>query len=650
MLNRKPISTTVKLKRAAITIGVLGYLAGAAAGTAYGSAALYQLFHKMLPTKLHLSTTYRYWQLAADDKREQKLLLLALFLPAAALFFVLPMAALTMGSKRRELHGSARFANTAEIAKSGLLKGAGILLGQHKGRYLALGGQQSVLLAAPPRSGKGVGIVIPNLLSWPDSTVVLDVKAENFEKTAGFRAKFGQQVFAWAPFSKEARTHRYNPLSVIRAHPNHVISDSIAIAQMIYAVSDHMNGTEKFFNGRARNLFLGLTLYLVETPALPRSMGELFRQASGKGQSLDAHIRQLIAQRAQSERPLSDACVDSLQRFLAEPDNTRGGTLSTFTEPLLIFADPLVDAATAGSDFIADDLRKKRISIYVTIPADKLDESRVLINLFFSQLINRNTQELPEQNPELKYQLLVLLDEGTAPGRIGILAKSLGYLPGYNIRVLTVIQAASQLESAYGKEDARSMMTNHAAQIVYAPREQRDANEYSEMLGTFTDKSESQGRSNSLGTRGGSSRSTNIGPARRALLLPQEFKELGQRKAVILLENSKPILAGKICYYDDPTFMPRLLDPPAIPLVDLELHRARVEQRVRDATDSDVFSANRLVFDFDALPSLTPDAQPAELAAFVATFLAQVSFDSSADTGANTHADIDPVRTQEFAN
>jgi type IV secretion system protein VirD4 len=640
-----------KVKRAAISLAVLGYVGAAGVATAYGSAALYQLFHKMAPTKLQLQTTYRYWQLAGDDKREQKLLLLSLFLPAAALFFALPMAALTLGPKRRELHGSARFANTAEITRTGLLHGVGILLGEHKGRYLALAGQQSVLLAAPPRSGKGVGIVIPNLLSWPDSTVVLDVKGENFEKTAGFRAKFGQQVFAWAPFSKEARSHRYNPLTVIRSHPNHVISDTIAVAQMIYAVSDHMNGTEKFFNGLARNLFLGLTLYLVESPALPRSMGELFRQASGKGQSLDVHIRELIAQRAQSERPLSDACVDSLQRFLAEPDNTRGGTLSTFTEPLLIFADPLVDASTSGSDFSFDDLRKKRISIYVTIPADKLDESRVLINLFFSQLINRNTQELPEQNPELKYQLLVLLDEGTAPGRIGILAKSLGYLPGYNIRVLTVIQAASQLESAYGKEDARSMMTNHAAQIVYAPREQRDANEYSEMLGTFTEKSESQGRSNSLGTRGGSSRSTNISQARRALLLPQEFKELGQRKAVILLENSKPILADKICYYEDPTFMPRLLDPPVLPLVDLSLHRARVEQRIRDAHDGEAFSADRLVFDFDALPTLTPDAQPAELGAFVATFLAQVSFEADGDVGADigAPASADPVRAKEFA-
>ena len=620
-------TTLVIAKRVAIAAAALIYIGGAVVGTAYGSAALYQLFHKMRPTNLHLTTTYRYWELAADDKREQKKVYLAVFIPAAALVFGLPMTLLMAGQRRRDLHGSARFANRMEIAKSGLVSGTGILLGQHEGRYLMLPGQQSVLLAAPMRSGKGVGVVVPNLLTWPDSTVVLDVKGENFDKTAGYRAKHGQRVYAWAPFSKTARTHRYSPLSVIRPDPNHVVTDAIAIAQILYPVSDQMNGTEKFFNGLARNLFLGLALYLVETPSLPRTLGELHRQASGKGRALEEHIRAFLADRSAGDKPLSDACLDALQRFLSEPDNTRGGTLATLSEPLLLFSDPLVDAATASSDFSFDDLRKKRISIYVTIPPDKLDESRVLMNLFFSQLINRNTQELPEQNPSLKHQLLLLLDEATSPGRIGILAKALGYLAGYNIRVVTIIQAGSQLESAYGKEDARTMVTNHAAQIVYPPREQRDANEYSEMLGTFTEKSESQGRSTNHGAKGGSSRSTNLSPQRRALLLPQELKELGITKEVILLENCKPILADKICYYTDPVFMPRLLPPPVLPLVDLALHRARVEQRVRPALDSDVFTLEHIAFDFDKLPSLAADADSSEIAAFVSAFFAQLAAD-----------------------
>ncbi|HKW84183.1 MAG TPA: type IV secretory system conjugative DNA transfer family protein, partial [Burkholderiaceae bacterium] len=318
----------INAKRAAITAAALLYVAGAAAGTAYGSAALYQLFHKMRPTNLHLTTTYRYWELARDDQAERKKLFLAVFVPAATLFFAIPMAIASIGSRRRELHGSARFANRLEISKSGLLGTRGILLGQHEGDYLMLAGQQSVLLAAPMRSGKGVGVVIPNLLAWPDSVCVVDVKGENFKVTAGYRARHGQQVYAWAPFGlgstkeeqgKEAqassatcRTHCYNPLAYVRTDPNHVIGDLLAIAQIVYPTSDRSNGTERFFNDQARSLFLGLALYLVETPELPRTVGELLRQSSGKGQPVTEHLGQLMTTRQEQGRPLSDACIDAL--------------------------------------------------------------------------------------------------------------------------------------------------------------------------------------------------------------------------------------------------------------------------------------------------------------------------------------------------
>jgi type IV secretion system protein VirD4 len=626
----------VKAKRAALAAAALLYVAGAAAGTAYGSAALYQLFHKMRPTNLHLTTTYRYWEMAADDKAEQKKLFLAVFVPTAVLFFAIPMAIASIGPKRRELHGSARFANRMEISKAGLLGDRGILLGQHEGQYLILPGQQSVLLAAPTRSGKDVGVVIPNLLAWPDSSCAVDVKGDLFKRTAGFRAQHGQAVFAWAPFglgsTKEDaasaalnRTHCHNPLSYVRTDANHVIGDLLAIGQIVYPTSERASGTERFFNGQARSLFLGLALYLVETPELPRTMGELLRQSSGKGKPVTEHIAQLIASRQEQGRPLSDACVDALMRFLSNSNDTLAGILSTFNEPLLVFTEPLVDASTSSNDFSLQDLRKKRMSVYVIIPPPRLADAAVLLNLFFSQLVNLNTDQMPEDNPDLKYQCLLVLNEFTAMGRVAVFAKALGYLAGYDLRCLTVIQASSQIDSVYGDKDSRSMVTNHAVQILYAPREQRDAKEYSEMLGTFTEKSESKGRSNSHGQRGGSSTSSNVSPQRRELLLPQEFKELGIDREVVLLENTKPILADKICYWTDPTFMPRLLPPPELPLIDLDLHRARVEMRVRLATPGETVVPQRLVANFQRLPTLGAESTREQLAQFVAGFFAELA-------------------------
>jgi type IV secretion system protein VirD4 len=203
--------------------------------------------------------------------------------------------------------------------------------------------------------------------------------------------------------------------------------------------------------------------------------------------------------------PLSDACVDALMRFLSTSDNTLSSILATLNAPLTVFSDPLVDAATSGDDFSMADVRRQRMTVYVCIPPNRLADARVLLNLFFAQLINLNTAELPEHNPTLKHQCLVLLDEFTALGRINILNAAVGYLAGYNLRLVTVIQAVSQLESVYGQHDARTFATNHALQVLYAPREQRDANEYSEMLGSFTQQEKSRGRSSSSGAKGGGS-------------------------------------------------------------------------------------------------------------------------------------------------
>ena len=245
-----------------------------------------------------------------------------------------------------------------------------------------------------------------------------------------------------------------------------------------------------------------------------------------------------------------------------------------------------------------------------------------MLNLFFAQLVNLNTAELPEHNPDLKHQCLLLLDEFTALGKINVLASAIGYLAGYNLRLVTVIQAVSQLESVYGEKDARTFATNHALQILYAPREQRDANEYSEMLGTFTQRETSKGRSTSSGAKGGgSSQSTNESSQRRALLLPQEFKELGTDKEVVMLENCKPILAEKIRYYTDPIFKARLLPPPVIPELDLGTHLARIEQRVRLAGEDEDFSLDQIAINFQGLPALNADATPAEVEAFARSFM-----------------------------
>ena len=650
--------TSSAAKRVLIAAGVAAYLGATAAATVYGSAALYMLFHKQRPAGITAGTMSAFWSEYSAVPKERKKLQLALMIPPFVLLLLVPMGIAAATQKRRELHGSARFASAIEVRDAGLLGGQGIIVGKYRDKFLTLPGKQSVMLSAPTRSGKGVGVVVPNLLAWQDSAVVVDIKSENWAITAGFRAAHGQAVYAWAPFAEDGRSHRWNPLSAIRLADRHVVGDTLAIAQVLYPTDVKGSGTEGFFNDTARNLFLGLALYLVETPELPRTIGEILRQSSGQGQPVKQHLQGLMHQRMEGcshpRGPLSDACVDALMRFLSTSDNTLSSILATLNAPLTVFSDPLVDAATSGDDFSVADVRRQRMTVYVCIPPNRLADARVLLNLFFAQLINLNTAELPEHNPALKHQCLVLLDEFTALGRINILNAAVGYLAGYNLRLVTVIQAVSQLESVYGQHDARTFATNHALQVLYAPREQRDANEYSEMLGTFTQQEKSRGRSTSSGAKGGgSSQSTNESSQRRSLLLPQEFKELGVDREVLILENCKPILADKIRYYTDPVFMERLRLPPDLPELDLANHRARVEHRVRLAGDDEEFGLDQIAVDFHGLPQLGADASPEQVQSFVTGFFkalevasAQmpVSVEQTPNLPSSTNPNLEPAR------
>ncbi len=630
-----------RLKLIVTVVAVLVYALFAFIASTYAASALVRLAWKQpVHSWQSLSATdiVTAWDATQGHPAARKKVLLLGGLPVLLFGVLVPFGVAAGLQKSRPLHGAARFASRSEVAASGLLGDDGILLGKHGSQYLRLAGQQSVLLSAPTRSGKGVGVVIPNLLAWTGSAVVLDIKGENFQATAGFRAAHGQPVFCWAPFARDQRSHRWNPLSSIRNVPRHAVGDTLSIAQMLYPAAAHGTSSDSFFSDQARNLFLGLVLLMLATPERPRTIGELLRLSSGKGQPLHDYLRQVITQRNLDKRPLPDACVDALNRFLSTSENTLTSILATLNAPLTLFADPMVDAATSGDDFSLQDLRRRAQTIYLVVPANRLAECTVLLNLFFAQTISQNTDELPSQDPSLKVPCLLLLDEAAAIGRMAILSKSIGYLAGYGIRVLTVVQSISQLESVYGREDARTFATNHAAQILFAPREQRDANEYSEMLGTFTQRERSKGRSVSSGARGGStSSSTNESSQRRPLLLPQEFKELGTDKQVIVLENHRPILADKIRYYEDEEIAQRRKPPPELPLIDLDRHMARTENRMRVVHDDEVINPDDLVGDFSDLSHLKPNAEDAELLNWMNEFFerahALYAVDADAESG-----------------
>lgn len=727
-------------------IFALAAIAAACVGTLWVAGFAFFALAKVNPMgQTDLWTWWTYWQAYRGDPVVSKRLLVAAGIAFVGVFGLLGAAVFGAMRERRALYGEARFASPAEVARAGLLGHGedGIIVGRWRNRFLTFGGMQFVLLAAPTRSGKGVGIVIPNLLAWGQSVVVLDVKKENFMVTSGYRARHGQECYLFNPFDLKGESHRYNPLGYVSDNPRHQVTELLAIATALYPAA----GKDSFFDEAARNLFLGIGLMIFETKGLPRTIGEMLRQSSGKGLPVKDYLQGIINTRNFREHldvmildvgdddeavidvlrdeldmdrpdaemlladvpsakkkkkpvvvgkelkkeaalalidaldaagaevdqtskllplqvwdgigdpPLTAACLDALSRFLGTSDNTLSSIMASFNVPLTLWASPIFDAATSANDFDLRDVRKRRMSIYLGIPANKLAEAELILNLFFTQLINLNTEDVLGSKPDLKYQCLLLMDEFAAPGRIAVIDKSNAYMAGYGMRLLTIIQSPGQLEAeprkGYGKESARTLITNHACQILYTPREQRDADEYSAMLGTYTFRATSKSRQ--LAGRAGSSES--VSDQRRPLMLPQELKELSQRQQIINLENTKPILCTKIAYYEDDVFLARLREvarslvnprrmfgllAPAkpsrsqletawgagelashVPTLDFDLHQALTERRTREATAADLAGGvdlTRLVIDTAMIAAVPADASSADVTSTVNEF------------------------------
>ena len=471
-------------------------------------------------------------------------------------------------SRRPSTHGDARFATRSDLARLGLLKDdpQGIIVGKSGRRFLRMSGTRHALLAAPTRSGKGVGFVMPNLLDFRGSVVVLDIKQESFDISSGWRQQLGP-VYLFNPFADDLRTHAWNPFDYVRTARTFRTSDLQAIADCLYKESA---GQDPFWLNMARSTFVAMAGYLFdhhqyqqtqERPgqsALP-TLGAIYRLLSGDGDDLKQLLRDLANKPfVHADTRLGFANITGLA------DETFTSVIAVTQAPLLILANPIVDAATSRSDFNLGDLRRRVQSIYVGISPSKLGEARGLLNLFFEQAIKANGSVLPEQDPTLRHHCLFLLDEFTALGKVDIIIQAVGWLAGYGVRIACVIQSLSQLESVYGAEAARSMVTNLACQIIYTPREQRDAEEYSKMLGDTTVRR----RQHSRGQGGGSYTELE---ERRALMLPQELKAMSPEQEIVLIEGTPhPTRCSKIRYYQDRYFIPRLKHARAtVPVLDM---------------------------------------------------------------------------------
>jgi len=555
---------------------------------------LLRLNHPALPPSSATPLTIiRYWQAYGSDPYTRHWLigcLMAGFVPAGACIFVL------FRPVNRSLHGDARFATLREVGRAGLLGEAGIILGRWGRRYLVLGRQLCAIVIAPPRSGKGAGLVQPNALTWRGSLVVNDVRRESYRITAGYRRLFSA-VHLFDPLSPKGLTAQWNPISTYYV-PDDPALRIDALQKLANQLSPDPASGDPFWPASCRDLFLGLGLYVTETPTLPRTLGEMVRQIMhGADDSVGEHWKRTIAEREESGNPLSPTCKRMLYDFICLSPQTQSSVRKTFTSKLQLWTNPLIDAATSGDSFDFRELRRKRITIYLGVNPGDLDRLSLLMNLFFTQLLDANMDRMPEDDPSIRHELLAIGDEFAALGRMPIIEKSIQLMGGYGIRLLMIAHSVPQLRAVYGPEHTRNIIACSGARIVYAPNDNDYATDISRELGTFTIDSQSQSRP-SMSLRAGS---VTRSQAARALLNPQEVKMMGVNNEIVFVEHCPPIFCRKIWYWQRPLFWRRANCPlpeitpiqirmpePPPPLLDKEEQSTGKSKAPRNITPQDV--------------------------------------------------------------
>jgi type IV secretion system protein VirD4 len=454
------------------------------------------------------------------------------------------------------------------------------LLGKHptEDSFLASYGQQFVMLAAPPGTGKGVGAVIPNLLSYPDSMVVNDPKFENWEITSGFRASAGHKVYRFSP--ERLETHRWNTLSAISRDPLYRLGEIRTIARVLF-VSDNPKNQEWY--NKAGNVFTAILLYLMETPEMPVTLPQTYEIGS-LGTGIGTWAQQIIELRSIGPNALSFETLRELNGVYEASKNKSSGwstTVDILRDVLSVYAEKTVAWAVSGDDIDFAKMREEKTTVYFSVTEGNLKKYGPLMNLFFTQAIRLNSKVIPEQGGHCpdgtlryKYQLGLLMDELAIMGRIESMETAPALTRGAGLRFFLIFQGKDQIRDIYGENAANGIMKAIHNEIVFAPGDIKLAEEYSRRLGNKTVRVHNQSLNRQKHQVGAQGQTDSYSEQSRALMLPQEVNELPYDKQLIFIQGTKTtpplkILARKIFFYEEEVFKARAnMPPPPLPVGD----------------------------------------------------------------------------------
>jgi type IV secretion system protein VirD4 len=459
-------------------------------------------------------------------------------------------------AKNAETYGSAQWAQTKEIEQAGLLGLDGVVLGRHERAYLRHDGPEHVLCFAPTRSGKGVGLVIPSLLTWPGSAIVHDIKGENWQLTAGFRAQHGR-VLLFDPTN--VKSSAYNPLLEVR-RGEWEVRDVQNIADILV---DPEGSLEKrnHWEKTSHALLVGAILHVLYAEA-DKTLAGVAAFLSDPKRPIESTLATMMRTAHLGEAGVHPVVASAARELLNKSGNERSGVLSTAMSFLGLYRDPVVAEVTRRCDWRITDIvdGERPTTLYLVVPPSDINRTKPLIRLILNQIGRRLTEDL--QAKANRRRLLLMLDEFPALGRLDFFESALAFMAGYGIKSFLIAQSLNQIEKAYGPNN--SILDNCHVRVSFATNDERTAKRVSDALGTAT---EMKAMKNYAGSRLSPwlghlmvSRSETARP----LLTPGEVMQLPPSDEIVMVSGVHPIRARKARYYEDARFQERILPPPVL--------------------------------------------------------------------------------------
>ena len=455
-------------------------------------------------------------------------------------------------------HGDARWATRREIVEAGLIDKTGVILGKlgsprSRAPFLrsASDTYSNTLLVAPPGGGKGIGVVIPTLLTWPGSAIVLDVKGENLAATAGQRQRFGDDVFVFAPYDPDGQTHRFNPLEPIRDidDPDQQFSALRRLAT--HLLTSKGRADEPFIAG-ARELFTAAASVAITTeePTLGHTL-RLLAPALADIEDGDGDVAASMGKRFSVLA--SQAAHISAQTTFLQYSAYDSKTIATYlsvvkSTGLGAWSDPAINNATRANDFDLSTLRSKPQTIYIVISPNDMEALAPAARLFFQTATAALQSRIPSAGDA--FPVLFVLDEFKSLGRMDTMLSAATTLRGYGGRMLFVLQGVANIEEVYGRAGTDGLMNACQMHIFMSVNDPRTKEMLSRSLGNREIVTSQESTSKTAG-RLGLSRTRTEHRSSSQLLDEDQINRLGKDVVLLLPQNARPIRAKKVVYFKD---------------------------------------------------------------------------------------------------